>query len=206
MTVGINAYVSSKDWPPKPTWMRQWFEDRTYRFQRAVLKTAEKLAAALTAPPGMFAGYTFDVSRGVFATNAVKVYVPEAEGKRADQLDPALYDEHRPQWRRELHALADPHVLPHVIIIFGNPFWEHAWQAFHPNHHDWTGAVRVTSFRSAGGDVLHRANRVALDAGGQPHDLLLVKLRHPAGRSREGSVRWLLARPAFRELVGLPTA
>ena len=201
MTIGINAYVSKEHWPPKAHWMQEWFEKRQHRFHRRVFSEAAVLAAGITAPSMLFAGRVFDPHRCVLGTNAVKAYLPEAEGKRAEQLSEAHFASHDPQWHDELQLLAEADVAPHVIIVFGAPFWEHAWRAFHPEHTSLRAPVNVHSFQAAWGDAPHRANRVTLEVAGKPHDLLLVRLMHPAGRSKVGSARWLLDRQAFRELA-----
>jgi hypothetical protein len=202
MAIGINAYISAKDWPPKAHWMRDWFEQRKPRFYQRVFKEAAQLAAAVTAPSMMFEGRVFDPQRCLLGTNAVKTYLPEAEGKRAEQLTAEHFAQHDLQWRDELQLLAEAGVAPHVILIFGAPFWEHAWKAFHPEHTSLRAPIAVRSFRAAWGDAPHRLNRITLDLAGRPHDLLLVRLMHPAGRSMMGSARWLVGRSAFRELAG----
>ncbi len=81
----INSYVSEKHWPPKPEWHRSWIEQRKYRFQRGVLDEVAVLARAVVQAPS-FRGKRYEEPRCIYATNAVKVYVPEKRGKRAANL------------------------------------------------------------------------------------------------------------------------
>lgn len=201
MAVGINAYVSKADWPPQPGSLRAWFTHRSFRFQRAVVRSMATLAKGVSAPGTLFEGRTFEVDRCLFATNAVKTYLKAEEGKRADQLTANAFDPHDAQWREELQLLATAGVMPHVIVIFGSPFWEHASKAFHPQHASFAAPVGVAKFEAAWGDAPHRANRIQLEIGQDRRDLLLVRLRHPAGRSKAGSAKWLLERSAFRALL-----
>src|SRR5205085_2211798 len=116
-------------------------------------------------------------------TNAVKVYVPESEGKRADQLSDVDYDRHLDQWHDELDAMAEHNVLPHVIAIVGDPFWSRACNSFRQSSFKRTKTAR---YQWCAGSCRHFLNRVTLDAPDGPHETLLLRLRHPAGRAPTG--------------------
>lgn len=194
---GINSYVSDKDWPPQPEWHRSWIATRKYRYQKGVVRECGVLAEALSAAPA-FGGMRFDPERGLYATNAVKVYLREARGKKARHLADTDFGRHLAQWHEELAELRDACALPHVLVVFGSAIWPYAWQAFHPNHHG--PRLGVARFEPVADDAPHRLNRVVLDRG-EPNELVLVRLRHPAGIGRVGTAGWLRERRAFRELV-----
>ena len=198
LTVGINSCVSEKDWPPKPEWHRDWIEDRTYPFQRGVLDEAAVLAQAVVQAPS-FRGKRYEEPRCIYATNAVKIYVPETRGKRAANLNDRDLAAHEKQWRDELALLAEVGAMPHVVIVFSRVHWPYAWQAFHPKHGG--PALAVTRFVPVTGDAPHRMNRITLKHEGREHALLLVRLRHPAGRGKVGTANWLCERAAFRQAL-----
>jgi hypothetical protein len=54
----------------------------------------------------MFEGRVFDPQRCLLGTNAVKTYLPETEGKDAEQLTAAHLAQHELQWRDVLQLLA----------------------------------------------------------------------------------------------------
>jgi hypothetical protein len=199
MGVGINAYSSAHDHGQQPPDLNaQWFAKQTYRFHRAVLRDLGELAAGLTQPRAAFAGKRFLGIESVLLTNAVKVYVHEAEGKRAEQLPADAFDAHLDQWRDEIDALADADALPHVIAVIGDPFWKHACDSFRNAPFR---SIRVETHRWAPGKCLHYVNRYALRGPRGAHDLLLVRLRHPASRRINGAPRWLLGQAEFREIT-----
>src|SRR5690606_38782524 len=106
LALGINAYVSARDWPPRPEWCRGWIASRQYRYQKRLADEVQVLADVLT-DSTMFAGKTYDAARCLYATNAVKVYVPEEHGKQAAGLTEADFAPHVQQWHGELRALDD---------------------------------------------------------------------------------------------------
>jgi len=61
--------------------------------------------------------------------------------------------------------------------------------------------MKVARIESCAGSCRHFLNRITLDHDGGQHELLLVRLRHPAGRTATGSPKWLLAQPEFRAMV-----
>lgn len=201
MAIGINSYASEKDWPPHPGWLRGWYAERTHRFHKSVWRSAATLGAALTAPGMLFAGRKYDASRSLYATNGVKECMREAEGKRVDQLPPDVFAKYDEAWREELRLLAEGGVMPHVMIVLGAPFWERAWRALHPGSATLWPSVKVTRYEAAEGDDRHRANRIRLETPAGEHEVLLLKLRHPAARVREGSAKWVMEREAVRRLA-----
>lgn len=202
VVVGINSYVSEKDWHKiNPAWFAGWFEHSSHRFYKSAKEQATSLAAALAERAEWPRGQKIVWPDSFYATNAIKTYLPEADGKRADQVSPELFEQHAATWRDELDAMAEHGALPHLIVIFGEPFWRHAWSAFKPPHVDAYNQLRVLDYRHTEGPSLHFVNRLRLgDASGE-QTTLLVRLRHPSSRTRKGSVSWLLAQEDFWSLV-----
>ena len=132
------------------------------------------------------------------ATNAIKVYLSEECGKTASNLTEADFAAHVSQWHEELHVLADASVMPHAIVVFGRAIWPHAWHTFHPNHHGL--GQRVSKYEAIWEDAPHRMNRIVI-GGAVPHELLLVRLRHPSRAAKQGAAKWLINTQAFRKTV-----
>lgn len=82
------------------------------------MKNVAALAGALTADGVIFQGRRFHGQESLYATNAVKVYLPASTGKQA-QLNPADFERHRDQWHQELQAMRQHGVLPHLVVVFG---------------------------------------------------------------------------------------
>lgn len=205
MTIGINAYLSEDDWSRQnPEWFSGWFREGRHRFDRTVAADAATVANALVAEPSPFAGLTYRGKESIFHTNAVKVYMPESSGKRSDQVERRDYERCVPTWHAELDTMAKHGVLPHVILVFGRPFWEWAWQAFHPTTRPRFAHLEVHELRSAPGPGHHFANRGEIEGAGGRHTFALLGLRHPAARATsKASPEWLLSLPALRALLGL---
>lgn len=121
-----------------------------------------------------------------------------AEGKRADQLTDADYERHLDQWHDELDAMAEHNVLPHVIAIIGSPFWRFACNTLSAGKFK---GMKTTRYDSCAGPAAHFIKRVGLEHQGKQHELLLVRLRHPAGRTKTGSPKWLLEQTEFRAMA-----
>lgn len=200
MAVGINPYSDEKDWGKQaPGLYAEWFVTQRWRFHRGAWRDLKALGASIARAPFLFANRTFVDMRSIFLTNAVKVYVRVSEGKRADQLSASHFVRHLDQWRDELDAMADNGVLPHVVAILGDPFWKYACDSFRltPPFRRFS----VKAYRWCKAASLHFANRVTLEMNGRNQELLLVRLRHPAGRSRSGSPKWLFEQEDFRQLA-----
>ena len=199
MGVGINAYVSERDWPKRsPGWFPAWFKEQRDRFHKGVYRDLKALASAVTSPSARWSGKRFEGLDSVYLTDAVKVYVPEATGKRAKQLTDADYDRHLGQWRDEIDAMAEHRVLPHVIAIIGDPFWSRACDSFRNGNFT---RVKTKKYEWCKGACLHYVNRITLDVGAAEHVLLLLRLRHPASRRPTGSPKWLSQQPEFSEML-----
>jgi hypothetical protein len=199
MAVGINAYSGvNTQGKESPGWFAGWFTSQKYRFYKGVWRDLQGFAKVITRPPFLFAGREFAGMESVYLTNAVKVYVKESEGKRADQLTPDHFAAHLGQWRDELDALAESDAHPHVVAIIGDPFWSYACDSFRRPAFK---SLQVTKQRWCDGKSLHFANRYVVAGPHGERELLLVRLRHPAGRSRTGSPRWLFEQPDFREVA-----
>lgn len=203
MTLGINAYLSPKDWPnQKPTWFASWFIEGTNPFDRGVARDAATIANALTTNSELYSDLAFRGKDSIFHTNAVKSYVPEAIGKRSDQISPQDYLRHLDAWHAELDILAKHGVLPHVVVVFGRTFWEWAWQAFHPRYRPDSTYVKVHTFAPAKGEALHHANLIDLEDAGGRHNLALLGVRHPAARAAsKATPEWILSLPDVRKLL-----
>ncbi|MCC6651228.1 MAG: hypothetical protein IT348_08790 [Candidatus Eisenbacteria bacterium] len=148
---------------------------------------------------GVFHRLRFDWPDSFYATNAIKTYLPESEGKRADQVSPELFDQHAATWRDELDAMAQHGALPHLVVIFGEPPWKQAWSAFKPPQANGYKHLRVLDYKYA--DGFHFANRLRLGGANGEQTTLLVRLRHPSSRTKKGSVSWLLAQEDFWTLA-----
>lgn len=205
MTIGINAYLNSADWQnQKPGWFAAWFDEGKHPFDRAVARDASTVASSLVADSRLFPGLAFRGKASIFHTNAIKTYLPEAIGKRSDQISPQRYVGHRATWHAEFEIMARHGVLPHVVIVFGRPFWEWAWQAFHRQYRPASTGITVRRFTPASGDGLHYANLVDLEGAGGSHPLALLGVRHPSARATsKASPEWLLSLPDVRRLLGM---
>lgn len=206
VVVGINSYVSSKDWvaagePGGRTWFPQWFAKREYRFYMGVASMAEELVEGLRAPGLLLSGKACSFPESYYATNAIKAFLPEASGKRAQQLDAALFAEHYPTWQAELDLMAELDVLPDVIIVFGRPFWADACRSFRSESQPAYQHLQLQGYQHTSGPSLHFVNRLRLGNDRGSKETLLVRMRHPAGRTAKGSPTWLLQHKDFRSLA-----
>jgi hypothetical protein len=59
----------------------------------------------------------------------------------------------------------------------------------------------VKEYRYCSGSSLHFANRIGVGEPGGDHDMLLVRLRHPAGRTRKGAPKWLFDQADLKEIA-----
>lgn len=208
MAVGINAYIGADAWQPAkgtpaPDWFRGWFRGLTHRFHKGVKRDADALTAALTVSGAHCDGLQARGLESFFVTNAIKVYLPAAVGKHAHQLTDAHFEQHLEQWHDELDALAEAGVLPHIVAIFGAPFWRWACAAFRAPQTARYRHLRVHAYEPAGGACLHYANLLRVEGAAGPQKVLLVRMRHPSSRQSTATPKWLLKRPEFRALVGL---
>jgi hypothetical protein len=205
MTIGINAYLSSGDWPnQKPGWFAAWFSEERHGFDHGVARDTVTIAHALTARSALFSNLAFLGKQSVFHTNAVKTYLPKSIGRHADQVSPEEYISHLATWHAEFEIMAKHGVLPHVVIVFGRPFWAWAWKTFHPQYRPAFVNLTVHGFKPASGEGVHYANLIDLEGGADRHDVALIGVRHPAARpSTKGTPEWILSLPDVRELLKL---
>lgn len=208
MTIGINAYLSEADWSRQnPEWFAGWFKEERHKFDRTVAEDASAIANALSARTTLFTGLGLCGVENIFHTNAVKEYLPESKGKRSDQVTRQDFERHVCTWHAELDIMAKHGVLPHVVIVFGRPFWEWAWKAFHPSSRPSFTHLKVHGFANASGEAHHFANLVDLEGAGGRQHLALLALRHPAARATSTATpEWLLSRPEVRKLLGFDPA
>lgn len=200
--VGINSYVSPKDWDQiKPEWFGSWVVQAKFPFYRGVKAQSLELASALVEKLPHLTNLNFAWPGSLYATNAIKTYLPEAEGKKSEQVPPEMFAEHASTWRQEVDLLAEHGALPNLIVIFGAQFWPHACASFKPPHSDNYKHLRVLEYQHATGPCLRFANRLTLQGANGRQTTLLVRLRHPSARTNVGSARWLLAQEEFWTLA-----
>jgi hypothetical protein len=200
MGVGINARSEDKHWgTQEPGLYSEWFEKQSWRFQRGVWRDLKDVGERITKAPFLFGGRRFVGMGSVFLTNAVKVYVKDSEGRHADQLTDDDFKRHLDQWHDELDAMAEANLLPHVIAIVGRPFWGLACASFKESPLFKRFAVK--EYRWCRDSSLHFANRISLRGPSGDHDLLLLRLRHPAGRAPTGSHDWLFDQADFKQIA-----
>jgi len=207
MTIGINSYISPKDWDvakghPHPAWFSGWFRNLRHRFDKGVRRESQHVAQALAARVARFAGKRLVFPESWFHTNAIPYFMTEAEGTRAAQIGSDVFTRHVRDALAQLTMMAERGALPHVIAIFGTPFWQPLCAELHADARSRTPRL-ARAIQPAAGASRHYANRLVLRAGDDEHEVLLVRLRHPAARTNIGSARWLLAQPDFCALAGL---
>ncbi len=213
--VGINTHISDEDMPrAKPSWFSGGFRGGDHHFFRQAHRDGDALAAALASAARGFEKLTYrpEGKAGFYVTNAIKRHMAK-EYKRARRLSPKDYALHRPQWERELRAMADHGVLPHLIVLYGGEVWnQHGWRMLRPGEEHYASleaaGLRVTKYDVATGNCDTHAARVGLEAGGQQHELFLVRLSRPAHRNKRVThdAKWILRQSTFRRLAGLPPA
>jgi hypothetical protein len=203
MTIGINAYLSPPDWAvQKPTWFSSWFNEETNPFDRGVARDAETIANALAEHSSLFAGLAVRGKEGIFHTNAIKTFLPKSIGRWADQISAHDYERQATTWHAELDIMAKHGALPHVVIVFGRPFWPWAWQAFHPSYRPIFSYLKVRGFQPASGKGLHYANLIEVEGVGGRQSLALLRVRHPASwKSSKATPEWVLSIQDVRELL-----
>lgn len=201
MVVGINCYISDHHWPPQPDWFGSWLADGVgkHRYQKGLLRKVRAVCKGLEGAT-LFRGLRFDNMASMYITNAIKVYLPESEGKRASQIERTQYDTHLDQWHDELDLLAAVGATPHLILIVGAPFWGSACAAFKRGP---AGRYEVVDHEYTAGPTLHFVNRYRVRVQGGEQTVLMVRVAHPAARTRQGQPRWLLVQPEFRRVAGL---
>lgn len=200
MAMGINSYVDENhEGVAPPHWFADWFRTRKYRYQTSMGRSLDFLGNTITKMPFDLATKRYRGAESVYLTNAVKVYVPQREGKRADQISEGLYERHLGQWHDELDVMAESNVLPQVLAIVGRPFWSFACQAFRSPVP--FASLRVRASHPCADECRDHVNALTLETPHGVHEMLLVRLRHPAARTKVGSVEWLLSQPDFLEIA-----
>ncbi len=204
--VGINSYVSAKHWHSVRNgsaegWFAGWFQSSEHRFFRVARRSSDALIGGLSAPNWLLHGRLHHGAASYYATNAIKSYVPESDGKKANQIAKSTFGSHAATWRAELDLMARFDVLPDLIVVFGRPFWPHACDSFRPSEVRPFNHLRVLDYQHAPGPCLHFVNRLCLAGRTSKRDVLLVRMRHPSARTARGSVEWLLAQPDFLRLA-----
>jgi len=202
VAVGLNAYTRPER-PLPPERFADWMRDASQRFHRGVAAEVSVLATALAASPG-FAGLRYrgeeDGRASLYATNAVKRYLPTREGKRSTRVPSTYLEEGTRVWGGELQAMADHDALPHLIVVFGSRWWRPAWRSLGgPARPSWVRDSRSTPKPSP----LHsRLNRLVLTERGEERPVLVVRLRHPAAYSPRWGAEEVAGHADFLAVVG----
>ncbi len=211
--VGINAYVSSGDWPTDrdklgswyPGWWRAAGHGTTYRFFNVAYKEADLLARQLVQSSDLFQGLAYDgdpkSKSGFYATNAVKVFLGENH-KKAHGITPDFLSQYTPTWNGELEAMATHGVMPHLIVVLGSQVWANIWQSLHPKKGFASEHFTVDAYQTCGDPCFHHANLITVSVGGRKQPILLVRMTHPAAQG-DRRAAWLLGQVAFRDLAQL---
>jgi hypothetical protein len=204
MALGINSYVKPHQ-ETHPGWFATWFQKQEHRFFPAVGRELRVLSSALGAL-GAFPGLTFDGEapsfQSVYLANAVRRYLPEDIGAKAHTVPSAFFDEGAGLLAAELNLLDEHGALPHIVVVFGAPFWSMAWRVFGKQPRPaWVSDYRP---RPRASDLFHRLNVVEVYESGEPRPLLLVRLTHPAAPTSRWRAAEVTAHPdlaaAVREL------
>lgn len=201
LVLGINCYYSSR--APRPGEQRfpSWMRERRFTFFSRSFSESAVLAEALESSPD-FDGLRWGGLESMYVTNMVRRYLPAATGKQAAKVPTQLLEEGGRVWREELDLLHRYGVLPHVVIVFGEPIWHQAWTAFgqrvHP--HGW-----VVDYKSCdeSSELYHHLNRVIVPEGDAQRPMLLVRPDHPAAVSDNKRAAWMVSHPDFRRVAKL---
>jgi len=196
MAVGINAYVDPRDEAiTLPAAFAEWFRTGRYRYQRRLAKELLTLATGLVEKHRL-GSMALAGKESLYVTNAIKTYVPTAHGKRADQIENRAYDQHFPTWLRELELLAEHDAFPDVMVIVGAPFWGRALATFGASGE--VRGVEVLERMPFSGAARGYGSEIGLRVRGAERPLLMIRLRHPAARTRLGGPEWLLEHAGIR--------
>ena len=199
LAIGINSYVGPDhpvSRPTCPNWFRGWMADGAHRFYRGVASECGVIAEALTDSPD-FAGLRYRGLGSIYLTNAVKRFLPAAQGAKAADVDPRFHREGARVWRQELELLAEYGVLPHVIVVLGEAGWKASWSALGREPR----AAWVEDYVpcSPSSPMRHRLNRVVVQEDGKTRLMLLVRVAHPASANKTWSAARLVAHPEFQQ-------
>lgn len=184
LTVGINSYLSESDEPGHPGWFPAWVEKREHRYFPMMQDEAARIGEALARHAG--GGHSYTGPDGLYATNAVKRFLPYDGGRHARDVDERWFDEGARTWRAELLLLAEHGALPQAIVVFGLAAWEPTWRPLAELcAEEWASEFLAYRPMEAGHAWFHRVNRVDVrDAGADARTMLVVRLDHPAARRR----------------------
>lgn len=201
--VGINCYISPDDWrPPEPNWFASWFRQQKLPFSRGAAKAAATVGHALEV-----AGWGhFDGLESCWATNAIKVYLGEAEGKEAHQVPADAFEKHAATWRLELDVMAAHDVLPHAVVVLGEPQWGATCRSLDPRH-GWTYQhLSLLEYQTTPGDLYHHLNRIRVRAGGIARSILVIRVPHPRAFGAKPRAEDLVEHADFQRVVALGSA
>jgi hypothetical protein len=198
--VGINSYISPKDWPRiLPEWFASWFRQQKYKFAKGAAKAGATVGEALQS-----AGWgRFDGLESCWTTNAIKTYLPEATGKNAHQVPPEAFDRDATIWRRELDLMAAHDVLPHAVVVLGEPQWWPTCRAFRPQEGWAYDHLKLAAYQTTEGPLFHHLNRVTVEVKGAQRSLLVVRVPHPAAFGAKPRAEDIVAHPDFQRVVAL---
>lgn len=200
--IGINAYVSPKDWPSmSPGSFANWFANRRYRFSNGALRAATLVGHAMEQ-----AGWPrFDGLASCWASNAIKRYLDESVGKQAHQVADADLERDAAVWHEELDILAAHDVLPEAVVVLGRPQWGPTWRVLHPNHAQPYRHLRLHAFATTPGPLSHNLNHVTVEVNGHLQSVLVIRLPHPRSARARVRAHETVAHPDFRRVLGEAT-
>lgn len=194
--VGINSYVT--DAHTEPAWFRSWFAEGKHRFYPAARRELNAIGAALS-QSALFRGLNYrDSHSSAYVTNAIKTYLTVAEGRHAADVPAEQFEEHNVVWLKELDLLARYDALPHAVVVFGSAWWSWAWKSFAHSAKPWIRAYECTP-----GPLLHRLHRVKTLTQAGSSTLLLIRLTHPAARTRRWRAAELISHADFMRVAKL---
>lgn len=205
MAVGINAYVSLEDWSSTdPDWFYNWAKNGDDGFYEQAHLDTKTLANALCRGSEYFGEYEYLEPDSLYATNAVKEYLPEEIGKNSSDVPKSYFEKGAEIWERELDILAKHNALPHLVIVFGSQIWPHACDSLRVEE----GKIEYQNFsigeyNHTTGPCLHFANRIEVSVGGDSQTIILARCHHPSAYPREVTPDWLLNQSDFCQLAGI---
>ena len=97
-------------------------------------------------------------------------------------------------------------VLPHVLVVFGQPWCWHAWPWLGERHgaeEQATPHMRIVAYIPSKGALLHHLNRIDVETPSGRHTLLLVRLKHPAAPSTRWMAKEMIGHADFRRVAEL---
>ncbi|HPB09479.1 MAG TPA: hypothetical protein PK802_07310 [Candidatus Cloacimonadota bacterium] len=220
IALGINAYLSKKDYDTAPEdvgqWFRNWWRDAahgedTWPYYSTAYIESDGLAQGLRMSR-YFRGlnYVSDPAGKpcLYATNAIKVFLPE-QHKDAATISTELLRPSTQTWHQELDLMAQYRVFPHLVVVFGEVIWEWIWKSFSAEYAPRYEHFQIQEYSPCArsdSPVFHRANRVRVATSQMEQTVFLVRPDHPAWlHVHQRGAQWLLEQADIQILAGLNT-